>query len=149
MKVLTTILLTTALLGGGWLTSLPLHAAPKAPAKGAVKAAPKPATALVVQGKVKAATKPPRPGSVAYKDAVIAVHLTGVKALKGKAARDIVVYVWGMRNNKWTSAAAYRPGQVVTLRLTPWDKAERKYGRYNRFELDDEATFDLNTYWGE
>ena len=138
-----TVCLTAALLGAVWMCG-PSQAAPKAP-----KSASKIAPSLVVQGRVKASTKPPRPRSVPYKDAVIALHLTGVKALRGKSKRDIVVFVWGMRNNKWTPAALYRPGQMVTLRLTPWEKAERKYGRYNRFELQDEGTYDLDTYWGE
>ena len=134
-------LLLTALLSAVTTSSNPTHAAPVA--KPSTKAA------LVIQGRVKASTKPPRPGSVPYKDAVIALHLTNVKAIRGKAPREIVVLVWGMRANRWTSAATIRRGQSVTLRLTPWERAERKYGRYNRFELQDEATFDLNTYWGE
>jgi hypothetical protein len=138
------LILSAALLGVGWAALHPSHAAPSKKV-----AAKKPANAIVVQGVVKTSTKPPRPGTVAYKDAVIALHLTGVKPLKGKVKREIVVFVWGMRNNKWVPAATYRPGKKVTLRLTRWEKAERKYGRYNRFELQDEATYDLDTYWGE
>ncbi len=136
------IFTTAALLGAGWLLAPVSQAAPKA-------ATPKIVGGLRVQGRVKASTKPPRPGSVPYKDAVIALHLTGVKASGGKTSRQIVVFVWGMRNNRWTPAANYRPGQIVTLRLTPWEKAERKYGRYNRFELQDEMTYDLDNFWGE
>lgn len=144
------IIATAALLGACWLIPSFSRAAPQAP-----KPAPKKSVAaLRVQGRVKAATKPPRPGSVPYKDAIIALHLTGVKALGGKAPggktkREIVVFVWGMRGNRWTPAATYRAGQVVTLRLTPWEKAERRYGRYNRFELQDEASYDLDNFWGE
>ncbi len=135
----------TAMLFVALGTSGALWAAPKT-----FKPTPKKAmNALVVQGRVKSSTKPPRPGSVPYKDAVIALHLVGVKALQGKAKKEIVVFVWGMRANKWTSAAKYHPGQTVKLRLTAWDKAERKYGRYNRFELGDEATDDLDVFWGE
>lgn len=140
------LIFTAALLGGCWLLPDLLQAAPK-PAS-AKRPAPKAAN-VVVQGKVKASTRPPRPRSVPYKDAVIALHLTGVKASRGKVAREIVVFVWGMRNNRWTPAATYRRGQKISLRLTRWEKAERKYGRYNRFELQDEASIDLETYWGE
>lgn len=115
----------------------------------APKAAPKKAV-LRVTGKVKAVAKAPRPGSVPYKDAVIAVHMTSVKAVQGKlAAKQILVYTWGMKNNKATAAASYRPGQTLTLRLTPWDKVERKYGSYNRAEINSSAVDDLDAYWGE
>lgn len=110
----------------------------------------KPTNALMVQGRVKASTRPPRPRSVPYRDAVIALRLTGIKVLQGKlGAKEIVVFTWGMRNNKWTPAASYRAGQVVRLRLTPWEKAERKYGSYNRFELQGNDVYVLDAYWGE
>ena len=110
----------------------------------------KPANTLMVQGRVTTSTRPPRPRSVPYKDAVIALRLTGIKVLQGKlSAKEIVVFTWGMRNNKWTPAASYRAGQMVRLRLIPWERAERKYGSYNRFELQGKDVYALDTYWGE
>jgi hypothetical protein len=131
------------------LLSLPMstQAIPVAGAKKSIKKAP---ASLVVQGTVRAATRPPRPGSVAYKDAVIAVRVSGLKALQGRLrAKEIVVYTWGMRHNKRTRAATLRAGQTVKLQLTPWDKVEGRYGRYNRFELSGEDVYTLDTYWGE
>lgn len=120
-----------------------------APAK---KPARKAAPALVVQGVVKAAARAPRPGSVPYKDAIIALHLTGVKtvgAAKRRVPAQIVVFVWGMRNNKLTSAARFKPGQKLKLALQPWEKVEGKYGGYNRRELESDEAMALDTYWGE
>ena len=137
--------LAAVLIYGGWIlagVAPVLYAAPK-------KAAPK-AAIMVVQGQIIALTRPPRPRSVPYKDAVIALHLTGAKAVQGKlAGKEIVVFLWGMRNNKWTPAASYRAGQTVKLQLTPWEKVERKYGSYNRFELKGKNVWSLKTYWGE
>ncbi len=119
-----------------------VQAAPSAPRKKAVPP--------VVQGTIKALTKPPRPGSVPYKDAVIALHLTGVKAVSGKfSKKQIVVFVWGMRGNKLMPAASWKPGRVVTLALQPWEKVEGKYGGYNRRELESDEAMSLDTYWGE
>ena len=119
----------------------------KPPAKAPQKAA---APALVAAGKVKAATKPPRPGSVPYKDAVIAVHLTGARAVRGKLpGKDLLVFVWGMRDNKLLPAAFFKPGQAVTLSLQPWEKVEDKYGGYNRREFEDDDILALPTFWGE
>ena len=108
-------------------------------------------TAVVAQGKIKTLTRSPRPGAVPYKDAVIAIHLIGAKALRGGklSGSSVLVYVWGMKNNKLTPAASYRPGQTITLTLQPWEKAEDKYGGYNRVDLEDEDVLALPTYWGE
>ena len=108
-----------------------------------------PRAVVLVQGTIKALAKPPKPGSVPYKDAVIAIHLVDVKALTGKADQEVLVFAWGMRANKWTSAAAYKVGQTVTLALQPWDDVVEQYGGYNRIELDDDHLFDLEAYWGE
>jgi hypothetical protein len=129
-----------------------INAAPKSrkPAVAKANTAVQANRRLLVQGRVVAATRPPRPGSVPYKDAVIAVRLNQVKAVQGRiAAKEIVVFTWGMRRNKRTPMAALRNGQVVRFYLTPWEKAERKYGSYNRFELQGNDVFVLDEYWGE
>jgi hypothetical protein len=124
------------------------------PRAGMVQAAPaaprKKVEPLVVKGIIKALTKPPRPGSVPYKDCVIALQLSGVKAARGKfSKKQIVVFVWGMRGNKLMPAAGWKPGRAVTLALQPWEKVEGKYGGYNRRELESDEAMSLDTYWGE
>jgi hypothetical protein len=144
--------LSVALCGGLCLFAITsATVAQPAKAKAAKPAgARKPATGLVVQGKVKAIARTPRPGSVPYKDAVTAIHLTNVKPAQGKLKQSaILVYVWGMRNNKLTPAASYKVGKTVRFSLQPWDKVEVKYGRYQRMELDDDAVLELDAFWGE
>ena len=63
--------------------------------------------------------------------------------------RSILVYAWGMRGNKLTPTASYKVGQTIKLSLQPWEKVEGKYGRYQRFELNDEAALSLDAFWGE
>ena len=129
-------------------TAAPSKRAPNQATKaklGGRKAAP-----LIVQGKIKEIAKTPRPGSVPYKDAVTAIHLTGVKSIQGKLKQNnILVYVWGMRTNKLTSMASYKVGQSIKLALKPWEKVEGKYGRYQRMELDSEEALSLDAFWGE
>ena len=121
-----------------------------APAKTPAKAPSARKAPLVVQGRIVAMTKAPRAGSVPYKDAVIALRLSSLKAVQGRLkAREIVVYVWGMRNNKRTKAASYRVGQTLRLPLTPWERAEGKYGSYNRVELPGDDAYALDSFWGE
>ena len=137
------------LLIGSIATSLPPVRAQNARRPPAKKpAAP---AALVAQGRIKALTRSPRPGSVPYRDAVIALHLTGAKALRGGRlpGGSLLIYVWGMKDNKLTPAASYRPGQTITLALQPWEKAEETYGGYNRVDFEDEDLLALPTYWGQ
>lgn len=119
---------------------------------GSTTAAPakKATPAVVVQGKIKAIAKAPRPRSVPYKDAIISIHLVEVKPLQGKfSPKQTVVFVWGMRDNKLTPAASFKPGRVVKVAIQSWEKVEGKYGGYNRRELDSEAAMSLDPYWGE
>jgi hypothetical protein len=105
---------------------------------------------LVVSGIIKAISVSPKPGTVAYKDCVIAIDLGNVKVQSGTLAdSEILVFVWGMKDNKLTTASSYSVGQTVTFKLTAWDKVESKFGGYNRIELNGDNIDALNLYWGE
>jgi alginate O-acetyltransferase complex protein AlgJ len=107
---------------------------------------------LVIRAKVEAAAGVPQPGSVPYRDAVTSLHLSALEAVAGSApGRQIVVHLWGMKDNRWTDAARWKPGDAVTLALKPWDEVRTKYGSFTRIELDDPdfALIDLPLYWGE
>lgn len=110
------------------------------------------ADTTVLTGRIAQITRPPRPGSVPYKDAVIAIHLTSVAATQGKTeGSEAVVFLWGMRDNVLTEAADWQPGRSISLTVTPWSTAMATYGSYQRFELDD-PDFELELlpmYWGQ
>ncbi|MGV3614961.1 MAG: alginate O-acetyltransferase AlgX-related protein [Fimbriimonas sp.] len=116
--------------------------------------ASKPSTSEVAQemtvtGRIAEKANPPQPGQVPYKDCVIALHLTDLKVEGGTLAdKDIVVYVWGMQDNKLVDSSYAKDG-TVTLKLTPWNKAEGKYGGYNRMELENLDALDWPAFWGE
>jgi alginate O-acetyltransferase complex protein AlgJ len=104
---------------------------------------------LVVTGRIVEKASPPAPGSVPYKDCVIALHLTDLKVEGGTIpGKDIQVYVWGMQDNKLVDSV-YATGGTVTLKLTPWSKAEGKFGGYNRQELENMDSLDWPAFWGE
>ncbi len=107
---------------------------------------------LLVRATVRAAAGAPQPGSVPYRDAVTGVHLDGVEGLEiAFPNREIIVYMWGLRDNRLTPAAKFAPDQKVILRLTPWDAVREKYERFNRIELDDPdfQLAELPTFWAE
>ena len=106
----------------------------------------------VIRGTIAARTPLPRPYTVPYKDCLFAVHLTEVRAAAGEPLADEVIgYLWGMRDNVWTEAAGYRVGQQITLRVRPWEEPEvqKRYGTYNRKELDDPELLMLPAFWAE
>jgi hypothetical protein len=105
---------------------------------------------LEVEGRIQLTGTVPKPGTVPYKDCFVGVCLKDVRTVKGTLEpQEILVYIWGMRGNQWTSAATLKPGQVLRLRLTPWRKAEAKYGGFNRSEPADEAALLLDAFYGE
>lgn len=104
---------------------------------------------LIVTGRIAARAVTPKPGSVPYKDCVIALQLTDLKVNGGTVkGPNIVVYVWGMKDNKLVDAG-YSVGQTIQLKLTPWAKVDSKYGGYNRQELDNDDAISWEAYWGE
>lgn len=102
---------------------------------------------ITVTAMIKAKTEPPVPGTVPYSECIIALHLGDVKV--SDLPEELVVFLWGMRENRWTDAATFEVGQSVKLRLRPWNSVEADYGSYNRKELENEATWLLDVYWGE
>jgi alginate O-acetyltransferase complex protein AlgJ len=109
-----------------------------------------PRAAAVLSGTVAARAPAPRPGSVPYRDCILAVHLQPVRAVEGSFADgEALVYVWGMRDNVLLDAAQWQEGRTVELRVVPWEEVEARYGSFNRREIDDERLWALRPWWGE
>ena len=102
---------------------------------------------ITVTATIKAKTEPPMPRTVPYAECIIALHLENVDT--SDLPEAFVVFLWGMRENQWTDAATFKVGQKVKLRLRPWNSMEAAYGSYNRKELENEAAWLLDIYWGE
>ena len=102
---------------------------------------------LTVTATIKAKTEPPMPRTVPYAECIIALHLENADT--SDLPEAFVVFLWGMRENQWTDAAAFKVEQKVKLRLRPWSAVETEYGSYNRKELENEEAWLLDIYWGE
>ena len=111
---------------------------------------PEPGSTMAVSGTIESISAAPRPGSVPYKDHIVAMHLVdlenGLGAIPGAQA---MVYTWSMRDNVWTPAARYRPGTRLTLKIRPWSDVAEKLDRINRAELDDEELQLEEPCWSE
>ena len=102
-----------------------------------------------VSGTIQALSPVPRPGSVPYKDHILTVHLTGLEGLEEPVdAREAVVYLWSMRDNKLLPAARCRPGDRLNLTLKSWSDVAEQYGSFNRSELEDEDLQLQTPNWG-
>ncbi len=105
----------------------------------------------VVEATVAAAGPIPRPGSVPYRDHVVALHLTEIDVLAGPAAGAVpgaVVYVRSMIDNELTVAAGYRAGDRVRLALESWAGVARELDGISRGELDDPGLLRAVPWWG-
>ena len=109
-----------------------------------------PGAERTVRGRVRAVSSVPRPGTVPYKDHVMAIHLTDLAA-DGRplTETDAMVYMRSMTDNVWTAAARYRPGEEVDLQLSAWSDVAGRYEGINRSELDDDALQLVEPCWGE
>ena len=104
-------------------------------------------TEITITAAIKDKTEPPVPGTVPYSECIIALHLENVKT--PELPEEFVVFMWGMRKNRWTDAAIFKIGQNVKLRLRHWDSVQVGYEGYNRKELENEDAWLLDVYWGE
>jgi hypothetical protein len=112
---------------------------------------PKSGESVTASGTVEAVSAVPRPGSVPYKDHILALHLTDLR-IEGRdeaAGLEAIVYAESMRDDVLTSAAHFRPGDNVTLRLRPWSDVSDQYEKINRSEIDDPAIQLEEPCWGE
>ncbi len=79
--------------------------------------------ATTVTATIAAIEPAPPPGSVPYKDHLVAANLTDLRDPAGTppvGATDAMAYFWSMRDNVLTPAASYRVGDTIRVKLRPW-----------------------------
>ena len=104
-----------------------------------------------VEATVRAVGPVPRPGSVPYRDHIVALHVEGIEILTGPAVasgREAVVYVRSMVDNELTAAAALGPGDRVRLTLEPWSRVAGELDGISRGELGDPRLLAVLPWWG-
>ena len=79
------------------------------------------------------------------------IHLVDVDGLE--AIDELLLNVWGMRDNTLTASDSYAPGNRRTFTVTDWDQAQTQPGLAGtmRRELDDPdfVLIDLPIFFGE
>lgn len=132
---------------GDW-KMLPMKLGPPAATKFFV---PKAGETAEATGIVEAISAVPRPGTVPYKDHILALHLTdlAIEGMDAVPGLEAFVYAESMKDNILTPVARFRPGDRVTLRLRPWSDVSDRYEKINRSEVDDPAVQLEEPCWGE
>lgn len=104
-----------------------------------------------ITGTVEAISSIPRPGTVPYRDHIVAVHLSEITIANHPPGEpiDAIVYFFSMRDNLWTPAARLRPGDRVRARVRSWNDVAGDYEQINRSELDDPRLQLEEPVWGE
>ena len=104
-----------------------------------------------LSGVIQSITPAPRPGTVTYKDHIVAAHLVDLTDAAGKPTEggQAVVHLWSMRDGVWTAAARFRAGQRITVRVRAWADVADKYEGINRSELDDPGLAVEDPCWAE
>ncbi|MEY2508376.1 MAG: hypothetical protein QOH01_2705 [Verrucomicrobiota bacterium] len=112
---------------------------------------PKPGQSVTATGTIEAISAAPRPGSVPYKDHILALHLTDlmVDGREESAGLEAFVYAESMRDSALTPIARLRPGDRVALRMRAWADVSDQYEKINRSEIDDPAVQLEEPCWGE
>ena len=110
---------------------------------------PGPGDRLRVRATVREIAAMPRPGSAPYPDHIVAVWLDGLDPPPpGVPDGQVVTYVWSLRDDDPTPAAALRPGEAVELDLTPWAEVAEELDAIDRSELADPDARLASPWWG-
>jgi alginate O-acetyltransferase complex protein AlgJ len=104
----------------------------------------------IVSGVVTSKGAAPRPGSVAYRDHVMAIHLGDVVVEGGMSSGgEVVVYLRSMIDGKLTEAAGLQVGQRVRVKVRDWSEVSRQYEFINRSDLPQIEWRSQPACWGE
>jgi alginate O-acetyltransferase complex protein AlgJ len=111
---------------------------------------PTPGRALTVRGRIRQRAPAPRPGTVPYRDHIIAVELVDITGDDPTLDESMaLVYLSSMEDNVWTPAATLATGAVVTLFLRPWDEVAPEREGITRGELVEGDVIFARPWWGE
>lgn len=106
---------------------------------------------ISVSGVVRAIGPIPRPGSVPYKDQIVAVHVDGLTLEAGPYAlsgTEALVYMWGMQDDELTPLERYQVGDPIALSLEAWSTVSGELDGINRGEIDDPRVQLAEPWWG-
>lgn len=111
---------------------------------------PPPGEQWVITGRISSKGLSPRPQRVAYRDHILAVHLTDVR-IEGKAGGNhrAIVYLRSMIDLQLTPAASLQVGQTIRCKVRDWSAVSRQYQLITRSDVPDPRLRLEPACWGE
>jgi alginate O-acetyltransferase complex protein AlgJ len=93
----------------------------------------------------------PRAGSVPYKEHIVSLHLVDVRSEGDTSASpgQCLAYAWSMKDQRHTVAASLRPGDTISVEISPWEDVSDALEKFQRSELDDAALLTEPAVWIE
>jgi hypothetical protein len=111
---------------------------------------PPPGVSWMMDGLITGKGAAPRPGNVAYRDHILAVHLVDISVdEKAIAGGEAIIYLRSMTNGKLTDAASLQIGQRVRIKVRDWSEVSRQYEFINRSDLLEGELRSQPACWGE
>jgi len=103
-----------------------------------------------IEGTITEKGAAPRPGSVAYRDHILAIRLANLSVNdRPMPGGQAIVYLRSMTDGKLTPAAALQIGQHVTIKVRDWSEVSRRYEFMNRSDLSEIELRSEPACWGE
>ena len=113
---------------------------------------PQPGLQLEVRGVVAEIGPVPRPRLVPYRDHIVGVHLTKIRAETTGPPVDgteALVYLWSMQDDELTPVADFGAGDPIHLRLEPWASVADDLDGINRGEVGNLSVRFAEPWWGQ
>ncbi|MEE2789999.1 MAG: hypothetical protein VX453_00025 [Acidobacteriota bacterium] len=105
---------------------------------------------LTVRGRIRQRAPVPRPGTVPYRNHIVAIDLDEIVSTGAEVeGTEALVYLSSMEDNVLTEAATLDVGQIVSLTLRPWSEVTAERGGITRAELVDSNVVYAEPWWGE
>lgn len=104
-----------------------------------------------IRGVVSGVAAIPRPGSVPYREHIVAVHLVDVisEGTQPEGPYECVVYTWSMREQQSTKAARLRVGDPFSAEVVPWEDVSEALEKFQRSDLNEPSLLSEPANWAE
>jgi alginate O-acetyltransferase complex protein AlgJ len=101
-----------------------------------------------LRGRIASLLPPPRPGDAPYPDCYVPLHLVDVSWQSGGAGeKEVVAYVWALRDGRATPEAALGAGQTVTLNVVPFGRVASRVEAFRHLEFAESRLGLLPLFW--
>jgi alginate O-acetyltransferase complex protein AlgJ len=93
--------------------------------------------AIELEGTIASVAPVPPLTRTPYRQAVMEVHLTGVRSAAVGVPAEVVLLGMGVKDRVPAAMTKWKAGERLKVKVVPWRAVQERYGRLHRFALDD------------